>query len=87
MTSQTYGGSRYFCATTSADQRYTRVHPLETRDGVEEYLSNLIRLMERNTSLKEVVRVHADNASEFLSIRRGLEKKGIALTTSSIYTL
>lgn len=72
-----HGGNRSFLTMIFARQLYTTVHVLINREHTEDYFQNYIQWIEKHAGLKEV-RVYTDNAPEFLSMKRGLERKVIA---------
>lgn len=49
---------------------------------LEQYVYIFMSWIKGNTRVK-VVRLHIDNAPEFITLRSGFEKLGIVLTTSS----
>lgn len=59
---------------------------MEQRSDIQDHYHEFIALIERSTNIK-AKRYHADNASEFLSLKKMFNKMGIMLTASSLNTL
>lgn len=70
---------------TVAHAQCTRGHVLMDYKELEQYFHNFISWIERNTKL-EVVRMHTNNAPEFITLRKGFERIEIVLTSSSAHT-
>lgn len=85
MKVRSYGGRRYFLIMTVAHARYTSVHLLIDQKDLEQYFHNCMSWIERNTKVK-VIRVHTDNAPEFMRLRKAFERMRILLTTWSAHT-
>lgn len=67
-----------------AHLRYMVAHPLSILEGVEECFHNIRSKCERKLLFRVVI-VYTENASELLSVRRGLKNKSIILKTSPPY--
>lgn len=69
---------------TAALQKYSSMKLIKTRAKVPNYCFDFTTWLGKNSKMK-VLRVHSDNAKEFLGIKSELMKKRIELTTSTPY--
>lgn len=80
------GGKQYFLAVATTPHRYTQVHLLTNRTEAVDFFVEYNAWLERQSGYR-VKRINADDAREFLSMRKTLRKSDIRLATSSAYSL
>lgn len=85
MQTPTLGERRYFLTLVTAPQRFVCVYLLKIRTAIAEYFYEYIACINKN-ALHKTKRVHTNNAVELLTMRRGLAKMNIELTTSTTYS-
>lgn len=63
-----YRSNRYFVAMTAGERKYVRVHFLKSRSGINDYLENYVKWIERHSG-RRVGGIHTDNVPEFSQIK------------------
>ena len=79
-------GHLYFLTIVEEHSRYTMTYPMKSKGEASELLINFVTRFERQSG-KVIKKVHGDNGSEFSRAYESLSKKGVDITTSTVYTL
>lgn len=85
MKETSYCGSHYILTMNVAEQQYVRVKLLNNRESVGHYFHDYICWVQCHMKMK-LSRKHTYNGADILSMRRGIERLRIILTTSSALT-